>query len=274
MQTRQQYGLVLGGCRGIGFAIAQRLADQGVILALPWHDWPDDSAAMIKYFQEKSGQHICLQADLRDPEAVEKLTDTMAKHFGRLDILINNIERGGMPVIHGSYHRPVNKEQWQLEMATTLHAKWLVFDHCLPLLRNSARACVINISSIAGIVGRSGPVSVLFNDGYAAANRGINSLTRTWARVCAPKIRVNELILGIIDSRHGRGTRGWQELSDRQRKAILDHTLLQRTGSPEEVVQAVDFILQATFLTGASLLLDGGYTLGGEVIMDMPPGVI
>ncbi|WP_028579804.1 SDR family NAD(P)-dependent oxidoreductase [Desulfogranum japonicum] len=274
MTTSRKYGLVLGASRSIGRAIAHTLADQGVILALPWYDWPEDSAAMIDQFAEKSHLHVCMHADLCNPEEIGKLVKNMEKAFGRLDILINNIERGGMPIIHGSYQRRVNVGQWQLEIETTLHAKWQVFEQCLPLLQKSDSANVINISSIAGIVGRSGPTSVLFNDGYSAANRGIRSLTETWARKCAPAIRVNELVLGIIDQRHGPGTRGWEELSTEQRQAIIEHTLLKRTGSVEDVVKAVEFILHSDFLTGASITLDGGYTLGGEEILPMPPGII
>ncbi len=274
MHSPEQYALVLGGARSIGKAIASALADKGIILALPWYDWPEDSAAMVNHFAEKSLLHVCMQTNLCNPEEIHNLVATIEKNFGRLDILINNIERGGMPVIHGSYQRPVNRNQWQLEMETTLHAKWQVFEQCLPLLEKSASANVINISSIAGVVGRTGPTGVLFNDGYCAANRGVRSLTETWARRCAPSIRVNELVLGIIDERHGPDTRGWGELSNVQRQAILDHTLLGRTGSAQDVVQAVEFILQSEFLTGASITLDGGYLLGGEDVPPMPPGVI
>jgi len=268
-------GLVLGASRGIGLAIARTLARHGVRLALPWFDWPESAAAMAEEFGGDESQHLLLQVDLREPEDVTKLTSEIWNKWGSLDILINNIERGGMPVVHGGYHRPVNRDQWQVEMETTLHAKWLVFEQSLPLLRQSPTAAVVNISSIAGVIGRSGPAGLLFNDGYAAANRGINALTETWAKRGAPAIRVNEIMLGLIDSRHGPGTRGWQLLSTQEQQALLDHTLLQRTGTPEEVAQAVLFLVRdADFLTGAVLRMDGGYVLGGEKVPDMPGGIL
>lgn len=229
--------------------------------------------AMTQEFGEDD--HLTMQCDLRQPAEVAKLLATIGKRFGGLDILINNIERGGMPVVHGSYNLPVNREQWQLEMETTLHAKWLVFDQALPLLRQSPQAAVINISSIAGITGRSGAAGLLFNDGYAAANRGISSLTETWARLGAPSIRVNELMLGLIDHRHGPGTRGWDLLSSAQQQTLMEHTPLGRTGSAEEVARAVLFLLRdADFMTGASLRLDGGFVLGGEQPATMPDGIL
>jgi 3-oxoacyl-[acyl-carrier protein] reductase len=214
--------------------------------------------------------HLAIKVDLRDPAAVQELLSTLRARYGGLHILINNIERGGMPVVHGPY----TPEQWELEMATTLRAKWWVMRFALPLLRESAEGAVITLSSIAGIVGRSGPAGLIFNDGYSAANRAVSSFTETWAREGAPAVRVNELMLGIFETRHGEQTRGWDLLSAEQQTAIRDHILLQRTGRIEEIVAAVFFLLRdATYMTGAVLRLDGGYVLGGEKIPPMPSGV-
>jgi 3-oxoacyl-[acyl-carrier protein] reductase len=191
--------------------------------------------------------------------------------FGRLDILINNIERGGWPIVHGPYV----KDQWDLEMATTLRAKRWMFDAALPHLKASGDGVVINISSIAALVGRAGPARYVFNDGYAAANRGISLLTETWARLGAPEVRVNELMLGLFETRHGEHTRGWGLMTEDQKQTLLDHTLLGRTGRIEDVVTAIRFLLtDAPFMTGSVIRLDGGYVLGGEETGPMPKGII
>ena len=103
---------------------------------------------------------------------------------------------------------------------------------------------MINLSSIAAIVGRSGPAAPVFNDGYAAASRAVSLLTETWAREAAPEVRVNEIMVGFVDTRHGPGTRGWGLLSEAEEQAIRDHTLLGRTGSIADVVKAEMFILR------------------------------
>ena len=275
MELAGKNGLVLGASRGIGLATARALAARGVRLALTWYDWPEASKKMRDEFAAMSDDHLVVRVDLRRPQEVRQLLDRIGARFGNLHILVNNIERGGMPVVHGSYQRQVNRDQWQREMETTLRAKWLVFEQSLPLLRAARQAAVVNISSIAGIVGRSGPAGLLFNDGYAAANRGVSSFTETWARLGAPSIRVNEIMLGIIESRHGPGTRGWDLLSAEQKRDLLAHTLLGRTGTTQEVVRAILFLLEdADFMTGSVIRLDGGYVLGAERVPAMPEGVI
>lgn len=275
MDIHGKTALVLGAARGIGLAIARKLAAQGVRLFLPWYDWPEDIDSMKQEFSAMNRGHRFMKVDLRKNDEVRALAGLIEREAGGLDILINNIERGGMPIIHGPYTLEVNKDQWQREMETTLLAKWLVFDSCLPLLRQRDRAVVINLSSIAAVTGRSGVAGLLFSDGYAAANRGVKTLTETWARLGAPNIRVNEIMLGIIDTRHGPGTRGWKTLSPQQRQQVLDHTLLGRTGTPEEVADAVLFLLEkGNFMTGSTLRLDGGFLLGNEDIPEMPPGIL
>jgi len=275
MNIQGTTALVLGATRGIGRAMARKLADRGVRLILPWYDWPDDVAGMQEEFLGPGSEHICMEADLRKREDVEKIGQAIADAGGTLDILINNIERGGMPILHGAYTLPVNRDQWQREMETTLHAKWLVFNQCLPFLRRADQAAVINISSVAAITGRAGIAGLLFNDGYAAANRGVQTLTETWARMGAPSIRVNEIMLGLFDTRHGPGTRGWALLSEEEKEQVMAHTLLGRTGRPEEVAELVYFILEkADYMTGACLRLDGGFALGGERVPPMPPGAL
>ena len=273
MELAGKRALIPGAARGIGRAIARALAAEGALLALPWFDWPESVAELEEEFA--AGGHLVMRADLRREEELAALFARIREAWGGLDILVNNIERGGMPIVHGDYSRPVNADQWARELDTTLAAKRLLWRRALPLLRQAPEAAALNISSIAGLTGRGGPAGLLFSAGYAAANRAVSILTEQWAREGAPRIRVNELMLGIIDSRHGPGTRGWQALSEAQRQAVLDHTLLRRTGRPEEAARAVVFLLRdADFCTGATLRLDGGYVPGGEAVPPMPPGIL
>ena len=263
--------LILGGIKGIGLGIGLALAKRGVKIALTYYDWEESLEDMMSALDDIGADHLAIKVNLLETDKIEGVILQVLKRFGRLDILINNIERGGWPVVHGNYVQ----EQWDLELATSLRAKQWVFAAALPYLKESGDGVVINISSIAGIAGRSGPVSVVFNEGYSAANRGLSLLTETWARLGAPVVRVNEIMLGIVETRHGPGTRGWGLLTEEQKKAIVDHTLRARTGTIEDVVQAVIFVIyNADFMTGSVIRLDGGYVLGGEEILPMPKGVV
>jgi 3-oxoacyl-[acyl-carrier protein] reductase len=271
MNPTGKVALVLGSIKGIGKAIGLDLANAGAKVVYTHYDWPESLASLRKDADETGREHWIAETNLLDTAAIDALVQGVIDRFGGLDILINNIERGGWPVVHGKYVQ----EQWDLEMATTLRAKQWVFNAALPHLKAGGNGIAINLSSIAGIVGRSGPASYLFNEGYAAANRGISMLTETWARLGAPQVRVNEIMLGIFETRHGQSTRGWGLLDAGQKKAIMDHTLLERTGRLDDVIKAVRFIIEdAPFMTGSVLRIDGGYVLGGEKIAQMPKGVV
>jgi 3-oxoacyl-[acyl-carrier protein] reductase len=271
MELQNKVALVLGAIKGIGKGIGLALANAGVKTVVNYYDWDEELDALSRDFADTGQEHLIVQTNLLDIEKIPGLIQKTLDRFGRLDILINNIERGGWPVVHGPY----TEEQWDLEMNTTLRAKRWVLEAALPYLKASGDGAVINFSSIAGIVGRSGPAGFIFNEAYSAANRGLSLLTETWARVGAPEVRVNEVMLGFVETRHGAKTRGWGLLSEPQKRALLDHTLLKRSGTIEDVVKMVLYIIKdAPFMTGSVLRLDGGYVLGGEKVGPMPEGIL
>jgi len=271
MNLSNKVALVLGGIKGIGKGIGLALAERGVKVVLTYYDWEESLEKMKQDFSETGTEHLVLKVNLLETNNIPKLIRKVTDRFGRLDIVINNIERGGWPIVHGPYV----EDQWNLEMETTLRAKWWIFHSALPVLKSSKDGIVINFSSIAALVGRAGPASYIFNEGYAAANRGISLLTENWAKIGAPDVRVNEIMLGIIETRHGEHTRGWSLLTDQQKQAVIDHTLLGRTGRIEDVIKTVLFLIrEATFMTGNVIRLDGGYVLGGDNVAPMPKGIL
>ena len=275
MNLKDKTVLIPGASRPIGRAVARKFGSEGAFLILPHFDWPESTEEMKEEFQDAGFSFITYQADLRLEDEVKQLVAEIRNHADQLNFLINNIERGGMPVVHGSYDLEHNKDQWDLEIATTLKAKWLLYHHCLPLMRNHPNGSIINISSISALTGRSGPGALLFNEGFSAANRAIQSFTESWAREAAPNIRVNELMLGLIESRHGPDTRGWGILTEKEKEELYDHILLKRIGHPDEVAEIIFFLaVEAQYMTGATIKMDGGFTLGGAKVPPMPPGLL
>lgn len=275
MSLQGKVALIPGASRPIGRAIARKFASEGATLILPVHDWPESITEMEEEFQTAGFAFFSSAVDLRQDEEVKALAKSVKTRFGAVDFLINNIERGGMPVVHGSYDLPHNKDQWDLEIATTMKAKWLLYRNIFPLMQERPGGAIVNISSIAAITGRSGAAALFFSDGYSAANRAVQSFTETWAKEAAPELRVNELMLGLIQHRHGEGTRGWENLSDLEKKDVFASILLERTGLPEEVAGAVYYLaVEASYLTGSVLRMDGGFILGATRVPPTPPGIL
>jgi 3-oxoacyl-[acyl-carrier protein] reductase len=262
--------LVLGGIKGIGRAIAKDLLEQGCCVAVTYFDWLEELDNLKSTLDSTKGSYSLHSINLRETEKIPALVEDIIKIHKKTDIFINNIERGGMPVVHGKY----NKNQWDLEQETTLRAKHFLFESLFPYLKKSKDGCIINFSSIASITGRSGPAGLIFNDGYSAASRAVSVFTETWARLMAPNVRVNEIMLGFMETRHGPKTRGWGLLSESEKQSIINHSLIKRTGTISDIIKALNFIIHdAPFMTGSTIMLDGGYVLGGEKIPPMPEGV-
>jgi len=116
---RDKVALVLGAVKGIGKGIGLALANDGVKVALTYFNWKESLDEMKNDFAQTGTEHLVVRANLLKTSKIQALIQDVIDHFGHLDILINNIERGGWPVVHGPYV----KEQWDLEMETTLRAK-------------------------------------------------------------------------------------------------------------------------------------------------------
>ena len=133
MELNGKVALVLGAIKGIGRGIGLALAQQGVKVVLNYFDWEQELDRLKKKFAATGREHLIVQTNLLEVEKIPDLIRRVIEHYGRLDILINNIERGGWPVVHGPYV----PEQWDLEMQTTLRAKRWIFESALPHLKAS-----------------------------------------------------------------------------------------------------------------------------------------
>jgi 3-oxoacyl-[acyl-carrier protein] reductase len=258
MRLEGTVALVTGSSKGIGKAIALTLAQQGVRVVLSYHDRESHAQQTREEFARAGFDYLLVQSNLVHPDNAERLVQQTVEHFGQLDILVNNLERGGWPIIHGDLH----PAQWDLEVNTTLKSKFLCYRAAQPYLRQRPQGCVLNIASIAAHTGRRQLYGQIFADAYAAASAGIITLTQNWAREMAPQVRVNCLMLGLIETRHGPHTLGWRTLPEATRTAIVQQTPLQRLGTLDDVATAALFLIRdAAFMTGQTLVLDGGISL-------------
>lgn len=237
--------LVTGGNSGIGLAIAQRFASEGASLTLIGR-CPDKGAAAVKQIEALGADCVFLQADLCEETEIAQIT----RQLNRLDVLVNNAGLGTRRTSISTDDTP--GKRWARWRGANLDSAYLMTAYSLPLLRTSHGA-VVNISSTAAMHGNWGL--------YGVSKAGVEALTRSFAAEAAP-IRVNAVSPGWVATEatalaSGSAEGTWD----------MPPSLLNRMGSAEEIAAAVAFLASddASFITGQTLVVDGGLT-----VMDYP----
>ena len=235
--------IVTGGASGIGAAIARRFAAEGAAVCVS--DVHFDAAHAIAEELARSGARaIAVAADVTDESAVAALVDRAVAELGALDIMVSNAGIGERPV-------PIDErpaEEWSRVIATNLNSVFFGIKHAARAMKKAGRGGVIlNMSSILGSVAFNGAPA------YTAAKHGVNGLTKAAALELAPsKIRVVAVAPAFIKTPLIAGLEA----------AVLPLHPIGRLGEPEEVANLCAFLASddAAFITGASYLVDGGYT--------------
>lgn len=236
-----QTALVTGGSRGIGRAIALQFAKAGANLLLHYHK---DTASAESVAKAAGGPVQLLQADLRSTDDI----DAMVRSLGNvgIDILINNAGLWGPTPLGATALESLNA---MLDI-NVKGVFWLT-QALLPLLRDGAR--IVNVSSIAGRIGRAGGRSV-----YGATKAAVDAFTRNWALELAPrKIRVNAVAPGYVETDMTAGY-----FSDQANlNSALERQPFGRLATPEEVADVVFFLCssQSRWITGDSINVSGGF---------------
>jgi 3-oxoacyl-[acyl-carrier protein] reductase len=238
--------LVTGASRGIGAAIALRLAAEGASVAVNYSGSRDAALQVAAAIEEAGGHAVALQADVSDPVAATALVAAALSELGALDIVINNagITRDGLLV-------RMSDEDWASVIATNLTGVFSVTRAAGKIMMKARSGSIINISSVVGIAGNAGQAN------YAAAKAGVIGLTKSVARELAPRgVRCNAVAPGFIE------TDMTAALTPAQRDAILGEIALGRLGSANDVASAVAFLASddASYVTGQVLAVDGGMT--------------
>lgn len=241
--------VVTGGSRGIGRAIAHGLADAGANV-VPTSRTREDVARVVEEVEERGSASFVSTTDVTDPDDVEALFDRVAEEFGGLDILVNNAgvnphESLGMP-------EEVDEEGFAFPLDVNLKGLFRCSQAGGKLMLDGDGGAIVNIGSIEGVVGlpRQHP--------YVASKHGVIGLTRSMAIDWAPDIRINALSPGTVATDM---TQEVQE-NDRLRESMLRRTPLDRFADPEEMAAPALFLASdaASFVTGANLMVDGGWT--------------
>ncbi|HWX21354.1 MAG TPA: SDR family oxidoreductase [Candidatus Binatia bacterium] len=232
--------LITGAAKRIGRAVAMRLATEGADIVIHYNrskSEADDAVAEITKLGRKS---VAVQADLCSLVQIKRLFQQTAEQFGRLDILINSAANF-LP----AHLDDTTEKMWDTALDTNLKAPFFCAQAAAPLLKQS-RGVIINFADVGGILPWPGYIP------HCASKAGVIMLTKCLGKALAPEVRVNAVAPCTITMSGDPSE--WEA-------DFIRHAPLHRTGTPEDVADAVSFLIQAKFMTGQVLILDGGRTL-------------
>ena len=266
--------LVTGAAKGIGAAIAVRLAADGAAVALVDQD-KDGAESVLARLRATGAQTHAQIADLADAEARDRLVPSVLEHFGRIDVLVNNAATLG----ERTSGFDLGSADWSRGLDTNLTAAAFLSRDAARDMASRGAGVIINLTSLQE------RLPLLRHVAYAASKGGVSALTRALAAEFAPRgIRVNAVAPGVIDSPSTTQTLRAATGSGASRtEQTKPATLLRRYGTPEEVAAVVAFLVsdEAAFVTGVVWDVDGGRSLsrhpdplapGADVHTDVEPG--
>lgn len=233
--------LVTGSAKRLGRAVALRLAQEGADIAVHYGTSQAEAQETVAAIEKLGRRASAIRAKLERVDEIRALIDQVGKQFGRLDVLVNSAANF-LP----SSVVSTTEKVWDTALDTNLRAPFFCAQAAAPLLARS-KGVVINFADTGGLLGWPGYIA------HSVSKAGVVMLTKVLAKAMAPDVRVNAIAPGTIT----------MEGDPPEWKAdFVKLAPLRRTGKPSEVGDAALYLIRAEFLTGQTLVLDGGRSLG------------
>ncbi|MFJ5765196.1 3-oxoacyl-[acyl-carrier-protein] reductase [Lysinibacillus sp. NPDC093210] len=239
--------VVTGASRGIGRAIALKLADEGAKVIVNYSGSQAKAEEVVATIQANGGEALAVQASVSKTEEVTALMEAAVKTFGSLDILVNNAG-----ITRDNLLMRMKEDEWDDVLNTNLKGVFLCTKAVTRQMMKQRAGRIINISSIVGVAGNAGQAN------YVAAKAGVIGLTKTTAKELASRnILVNAIAPGFIE------TEMTEQLPEDLKQGMLTQIPLAKLGQPEDIAKAVVFLASddANYMTGQTLHIDGGMVM-------------
>ncbi len=239
MDIQSKVALVTGGAHRVGRSITLELARAGASVVILYNASADAAAETAQEASTLGVEAMAVQCDVADLNAVQRTAQEVRNRFGRLDVLVNAADW------FGQHPFPTkNYDAWRRILDITVHGSFYVSNEFAPLLLEQPEATIVNIVDLS--VWRPWPNFTA----HAVAKSGLLALTRQMALELAPTVRVNAVAPGPVMP--------LPTYSEERLQRSANRTLLKRWGAPEDVAQAVAFLVRSSFMTGEVVRVDGG----------------
>ncbi|MFA0815898.1 MAG: 3-oxoacyl-[acyl-carrier-protein] reductase [Anaerofustis sp.] len=236
--------VITGGSRGIGKAIALKMAENGANIAILYAGNEKAAEATVVSAREFGIRAACYQCDVSDFSKTKEAVDSIREEFGSIDILVNNAG-----IIRDNLLIRMSEEDFDKVIDTNLKGVFNMIKHIYPIMAKQRSGSVINITSVSGLMGNIGQMN------YSAAKAGVVGITKTAAKELAMRsVRCNAIAPGFID------TDMTEKLSDSVKEGILSTVPLKKMGTAEDVANLALFLASdiSGYITGEVIRIDGG----------------
>lgn len=243
MYEEYKNAVVTGAARGIGKAIAEKLADNGINVVIS-DIMEDEAVKTAEELRKKGVKSIAIKTDVSNVESVNEMISKTVEEFGSVDFLVNNagVTRDNLTI-------RMSEQEWDMVLDINLKGTFLCSQAAAKMMMKKRFGRIVNIASVSGILGTAGQAN------YASSKAGVIAMTKSFARELGGRnITANAIAPGYII------TEMTEKLPDKVKDAYISQIPLKRGGTPEDVAEVVRFLISpsASYITGTVINVSGG----------------